>query len=213
MDDGCYPVFVRLEIEMNGSRDLIDRQVRELTQAMRAEVASRASRRGEAAPRPRLPTGTPLVHARRGLELAREIEHAGAAIERSAGPSGSPDLFVREYARLLDGVLRARDDMRAQTPAGALDTPSAWDHFANGLYDRFATWPDQMSFAADQNAGESLRLVLTAMRSIIPIVRANAADLARVRNQRDASAGPNASLGRDKGCATVIATIVAALFR
>jgi len=215
MDTESDPVFARLEVEFNGPRDLIAQQLNELTAAMFAEVASRSSRRAALPPQPSATTRSDYFTfvGERGIGMAHEMESAGAAIERSAGPTGSPDLFVQNYARLLDCVLNARDDIRAKTMPAEFQTPGAWDGFANGVYDQIAGWPEQLRSAAEQNATESLRLVLSSRQSITPIERANAADLDHLDTTTAAIDRQTALLNQNKGCATVLVTILAAFVR
>jgi len=92
-------------------------------------------------------------------------------------------------------------------------TPGAWDAFANGLYDQIVAWPDQMRAAAQRNTADRLRLVLLAKQPIAPIERAMAADTHRLETQNAAIERHTAFLGQNKGCATVLVTILAAFFR
>jgi hypothetical protein len=209
------PVFARLEITLVGPHDLIERQVRDLTDEMTAEVASRASRRAAAPPPPDAAISADYFAfiGERGVGMANEVALLGAAIERSALPSGSPALFVQNYARLLDCVLSARDDIRARTMPAAFETPAAWDGFANGVYDQIAAWPEQMRVAAERNAAQRLRLALVSEQSIAPIERATAADTRHLETQNAAIERQTALLGQNKGCATVVVTVLAAFVR
>jgi hypothetical protein len=161
---------------MRGERSAIVQTMNELAGALQSEV-NKHNARPKPPPKPIDLTGfLPLVGGQ-FERLARMFAESGDEFQTAVGPSGSPQMYVDAYARVLDVLADALDTViGVEPPAAFARTQQACIGLVQSMYDQVTGWPRKMREATKQVKGDTYDLLLEIDTKATPFQRALQAD-------------------------------------